>query len=75
MAVVRCCDDYRDGLAIHNQIKLQCSVPDRIYGLLLRELPGRAVGVEATDKSDFLVDGAVTGPVDAFDSEPRSRWH
>ena len=52
-----------------------CSVPDRIYGLLLRELPGRAVGVEATDKSDFLVDGAVTGPIDAFDSKPRSRWH
>ena len=55
--------------------KFQCSVPDRIYGFLLRELPGRAVGVEATDKSAFLVAGAVTGPVDAFDSEPRSRWH
>jgi hypothetical protein len=30
---------------------------------------GRAVGVEANDKSDFLVNGAVIGPVDAFDSE------
>jgi hypothetical protein len=50
-------------------------IRDETYGLLLRELPGRAVGVETADKSDFLVDGAVTGPVDAFDSESRSRWH
>jgi hypothetical protein len=32
-------------------------------------LPGGAVGVESADKSDFLVEGAATGPVDASDSE------
>src|SRR6266403_4975661 len=55
--------------------KLAFSALDRIYSDLLRELPGGAVGVEPANKSDFLVDGAVTGPVDASDSESRSRWH
>jgi len=75
VAVVRCCDEHWHGLATHNQIKLAFSALDRIYSHLLRELPGGAVGVEPADKSDFLVDGAATGPVDASDSESRSRWH
>src|SRR5260221_1010906 len=74
VAVVRCCDEHRHGLATHNQIKLAFSALDRIYSHLLRELPGGAVGVEPADKSDFLVDCAATGPVDASDSESRSRW-
>jgi hypothetical protein len=73
VAVVRCCDDYRNGPAIHKQVKAAFSVLDRIYSHLLRELPGGAVRVETADKSDFLVDGTVTRPVDA--SDPESRRH
>jgi hypothetical protein len=54
---------------------LAFSALDPIYRHLLRELPGRAVGVEPADKWDFVVDGAQTRPVDRSDSESRSRLH
>jgi hypothetical protein len=75
VAVVRHCDDYRHGLPVHKQIKLAFSVLNRLYSHLLRELPGGAVSIESADKSNLLVNGVLTGPVDASDSESRSRWH
>jgi hypothetical protein len=76
MAVVHCCDDHRHGLATYKHIKSALSALDRVYSYLLRELPGRTVGVEPADKSNFLVEGPATGPVDRLarpNRRPRDR--